>query len=88
MEEKETKTKESIEYILESISQLLSQDNHTNVGDISFIREPMAIYASPEEGVRLILGFVRIKQPELRAAIIKLATQIADVRAFTKPVQN
>jgi hypothetical protein len=37
----------------------------------------MEIYASPEEGVRLIRAFVGIKQPELRAAIIKIATQLA-----------
>jgi hypothetical protein len=43
---------------------------------------------SPEEGVRLICAFIRIKQPELRAAIVKLATQMADVKALTTPVQN
>jgi hypothetical protein len=41
---------------------------------------------SPEEGVRLIRAFIRIKQ--VRAAIVKLATQMADVRALTTPVQN
>ena len=50
--------------------------------------EPMEIYASAEEGARLIRAFIRIKQPELRAAIIKLATQIADYRALTMQVQN
>ena len=67
MEEKETKTKNSIEYMLDSI---LSQDKHADV-----VRAPMV---SPEEGVRLIRAFIRVKQPELRAAIIKLVTQIAD----------
>ena len=64
------------------------KDKHADVGDTSFVGEPMEIYASPEEGALLIRVFIRIKQPELRAAIIKLATQIADVRASTKPVQN
>jgi hypothetical protein len=87
MEEKETKTKDSIEYILESLLEILSQDKHADVGD-RLVRAPMEIYASPEEGARLIRAFICIKQPELRGAIIKLATQMADVRALTKPVQN
>jgi hypothetical protein len=74
MEEKETKPKDSIEYILESILKILSQDKHADVGD-RLVRAPMV---SPEEGVRLIRAFIRIKQPELRTAIIKLVTQIAD----------
>lgn len=73
-EEKETKTKDSIEYILESILNIPSQDKHADVGD----RLVRALMVSPEEGVRLIRAFIRIKQPELRAAIIKLVTQIAD----------
>ena len=44
------------------------------VGD-RLVRAPMV---SPEEGVRHIRAFIRIKQPQLRAAIIKLVTQIAD----------
>ena len=74
MEEKEAKTKDSVEYILEGISKILSRDKHAVVGD-RLVRAPMV---SPEEGVRLIRAFIRIKQPQLRAAIIKLVTQIAD----------
>jgi hypothetical protein len=84
MEEKETETKDSIDYLLDS----LLYSKHVDAGDTSFARAPIEIYASPEEGVRLIRAFVRIKQPELRAAIIKLATQMAEVRALTMPVQN
>jgi hypothetical protein len=88
MEKKEANPKDSIEYILESILEILSQDKRANVDDTSLARDPMEIYASPEEGARLIRVFIRIKQPKLRAAIINLATQIADVRASTKPVQR
>jgi len=48
----------------------------------------MEIHASTEEGARLIRAFIGIKQPGLRAAIIKLATEIADVKASTQPVQS
>jgi hypothetical protein len=80
MKEKETKAKDSIEYILESLLEILSQNKHVDDADgddTSFVRAPMEIYASPEEGVRLIRAFVGINQPELRAAIIKIATQLA-----------
>jgi hypothetical protein len=80
MEEKETTAKDSIEYLLEVILWSKNGDN--------FVPTPIEISASPEEGVRLIRAFIRIKQPELRAAIIKLTTQMADVRALTMPVQN
>ena len=78
MEEKEPATKDSIEYLLEAILR-----NNT-----SFAHAPVEISASPEEGVRLIRAFIRIKQLELRAAIIKLTTQMADDRALTMQVQN
>ena len=55
------------------------KSEHNGRHDTSF-HEPIEISASPEEGVRLIRAFIRIKQPELRAAIINLATQMADVR--------
>jgi hypothetical protein len=84
MEEKDTTTKDSIEYLLESL--LLSK--HGDHGNTSFVHAPIEISASPEEGVRLIRAFIRIKQPELRAAITKVVTQIADGRALTTPVQN
>ena len=82
MEEKETTTKDSTEYLLESI---LRRKHGRNT---SLIDAPIEIPASPEEGVRLIRAFIRINQPELRAAIINLVTQIADVRALTVPAQN
>jgi hypothetical protein len=88
MEEKEAYPKDSIEYSLTSILEIISQDKRANVGETSLAREPMEIYASAEEGASLIRVFVRIKQPELRAAIIKLVTQIADVRASSKPAQS
>jgi hypothetical protein len=78
MEENDTNSKDSIEYILKSILEILSQDGSANVGDTSVAREPPEIYASAEEGARLIRVFIHIKQPELRAAIIDLATQIAE----------
>jgi len=88
MEEKEAYPEDSIEYIFAIILEIISQDKRTNVGETSLACEPTEIYASAEEGARLIRAFVRIKQPELRAAIIKLATQIADVRASSKPAQS
>ena len=42
----------------------------------------MEIDASPEEGARLIRAFIRIKQPELRATIIKLTTEMAEVKTL------
>lgn len=84
MEEKEAHPKDSIELILQNILEFIFQDKRANVGDTSFAREPAEIYASAEEGARLIRAFVRIKQPELRAAIIELASQIAS----TNPVQS
>ena len=85
MEQKEASHKDSIEHILESILEFLSQDKHAIVCDTDIARKPTEIYASAEEGVRLIRAFIRVKQPELRAAIIKLAMQMADVTS-TKPV--
>jgi hypothetical protein len=79
MEQKEANHKDAIEYILESILEILSQDKRAIVCDTGVAREPTEIYASAEEGARLIRAFIRLKQPELRAAIINLATQMADV---------
>jgi hypothetical protein len=73
MEEEKPTTKDSIEYLLEAILR-----SKNGFGNTSFVRAPVEISAPPEEGVRLIRAFIRIKQPELRAAIIKLATQMAD----------
>jgi hypothetical protein len=78
MEEKETTATASINALLDSILQ--SKHGHRG--------KSIKIFASPEEGAHLIRAFVRIKQPELRAAIIKIATQFADDGALTKPVQN
>ena len=69
MEEKETTMKDFIEYLLEG----LLRNEH---GDVP---TPVEISASPEEGILLIRAFLRIKQPELRAAIIDLATRMADL---------
>ena len=74
MEEKESKPNYSIQYILERLSEILLQDENADA-DTSFLSTPTEIDASPEEGARLIRAFIRIKQPELRAAIIKLATR-------------
>ena len=82
MEEKETTMKDSTASLLES----LLRSEHGDRRNTSFVHESIEISASPEEGVRLIRAFVRIKQPELRAAIIKLATQIAEGRALTRSV--
>jgi hypothetical protein len=84
MEEKETTTKDSIECLLEG----LLRSKHGDGSKISVVHAPIEISASPEEGVHLIRAFRRIKQPELRAAIINLATQIADNGALTIPAQN
>ena len=84
MEEKETTTKDSIECLLEG----LLGSKHGDGSKISVVHAPIEISASPEEGVRLIHAFLRIKQPELRAALINLATRMADVGAFTMPAQN
>jgi hypothetical protein len=73
MEEKKVTTKDSIESILEILRR-----KHGFCSNTSFVDAPIEISASPEEGVRLVRAFLRIKQPELRAAIIKLATQMAD----------
>ena len=78
MEEKETKMKDFIEY--------LSEDLLCNkYGDVA---TPVEISASPEEGVLLIRAFLRIKQPELRAAIIDLATRLAYLGSSIAPAQN
>jgi hypothetical protein len=81
MEEKESYPKDSIEYILASILEIISHNKRENVGETSLAGEPMEIYASAEEAARLIRVFIRIERPELRAGIIELATQIADARA-------
>lgn len=88
MEEKAADPKDSLEYILQTILAVISQNKRANVRDTSLAREPTEIYASAEEGARLIRAFIRIKQPELRAAMIELAAQIADIGESTKPAQS
>jgi hypothetical protein len=76
MEEKEPKPKDSIQYILERLSEILPQDVSVDGDDTSFTSATTEIDVSPEEGGRLIRAFIRIKHPELRAAIIKLTTRV------------
>src|SRR5271169_4269721 len=71
MKESERKTKDYIEYILRILLDIISYGKHT-VSDASVVLRSMGLYASPEEGALLIRAFIRIKQPELRAAIIDL----------------
>jgi hypothetical protein len=82
MEEKEPKAKDSIQYILERLSEILPQDVNADGDDTSFASAPMEIDAAPEEGGRLIRAFIRIKHPELRDAIIKLATRMANAKTL------
>jgi hypothetical protein len=84
MEEKEPTTDDSIEYLSGSILR----SEHSDSSNAGLIDALIDSTASPEEGGSLIRAFIRIKQPELRAAIIKLVTQTADVRPLTIPLQN
>jgi hypothetical protein len=86
VQEKQANPKDSTENIVESFLEITSQYSRDN--DTSLAREPMEIYASAEEGASLMRVFIRIKQRDARAAIIKLATQMAEVGAHTKPVQS
>ena len=74
MKEEEADAREAINYIL----GILSQEKPRDIRERSVARDPTEIYASAEEGARLIHSFVRIKDPELRAAITKLAAQLAE----------
>jgi hypothetical protein len=80
MEEKEPKPKDSIRCILQRTSDILPQDANANSAHASSAGATMEIHATPEEGGRLIRAFIRIKHPELRAAIIKLTTRVANVK--------
>ena len=84
MEEKEPTTKDSIESLLDSILRSKNRGG----GNTNYVHAPVEISASPEEGVLLIRAFLRIRQPELRAAIINLATQLADLGSSISPAQN
>jgi hypothetical protein len=84
MEEKETTMKDPIEHLLEG----LLRNKHSDGGHVGLVPAPIEISASPEEGVLLIRAFLRIKQPELRAAIINLATRMAELGSSIAPAQN
>jgi hypothetical protein len=77
MEEKEPKPKDTIQFILQRLSD--PQDANADSAHTSSASATMEIHATPEEGGRLIRAFIRIKHPELRAAIIKLTTRVANV---------
>ena len=80
MEEKEPKPKDSIQFILQRLSEIIPQDANADSDDTSSASATMEIDATPQEGGRLIRAFIRIKHPELRAAIIKLTTRVANVK--------
>jgi hypothetical protein len=61
MEEKEPKPN-AIKRILQRLSDTLRRDEHADVGDSSFEDAPIEVYASPEEGARLIRAFMRISR--------------------------
>jgi hypothetical protein len=82
MRENGPQCQDSIESIVEKSLEIASQYSRTNYTSLA---EPIEIYASAEEGARLMRVFVRIKEPDARAAIIKLVTEMAGVRALTKP---
>ena len=84
MEEKETAIKDSIDCLLEG----LLRNKHGDGGYVGFVPAPIEISASPEEGVLLIRAFLRIKQPELRVAIIDLATRMGDLGSSIAPAQK
>ena len=54
MEEKEPKAKDSIQYILARLSEILPQDVNGDGDDTSFASAPMEIDSAPEEGGGLI----------------------------------
>jgi hypothetical protein len=80
MKKKERKPKDSIQYILQRLSEIPPQDVNADSDDTSSASATMEIDATPEEGRRLIRAFIRIKHPELRAAIVKLTTRVANVK--------
>jgi hypothetical protein len=66
--------------ILHRLSDIHPQDVNADSDDTSSATATMEIGPTPEEGRRLIRAFIRIKHPELRAAIIKLTTRVANVK--------
>jgi hypothetical protein len=72
--------KSRIAHILQRLSEILPQSEVEEMGNASATGESFEIYAAPEEGQRLIRVFMRIKRPELRAALIKVAARMVDVK--------
>jgi hypothetical protein len=66
--------------ILQQISDLLPEEEQADGSDDTSVDQQINIYASPEEGERLIRAFIRIQQPTMRAAIIRLARQMALIK--------
>jgi hypothetical protein len=64
MEEKEPKPKDSIQYIMERLSEILPQDVNADSDDTISASSIREIDATPEEGGGLIRTFIRIKHPE------------------------
>jgi hypothetical protein len=61
-------------------SDLLPEEEQAGRSDDTFDDPQINIYASPEEGGQLIRAFIRIQQPTMRAAIIRLARQMALIK--------
>jgi hypothetical protein len=62
---KESEPEHSTLRILQQISDLLPKEEQADVRSNDFVDAPINIYASPEEGERLIRAFIRIQQPAL-----------------------
>jgi len=52
-------------------------ENEAGASAVRSRSETKAGFASPEEGAELIRAFVRIRQPDVRAAIIQLAARLS-----------
>jgi hypothetical protein len=77
---KEPEPEHSTLRILQQISDLIPKEEQADVSSNDFVDAPINIYASPEEGERLIRAFIRIQHPAMRAAIIRLARQMALIK--------
>jgi hypothetical protein len=80
MIEKRARPKDPVAKILQRLSDILPKGELEIMDDIRVAQASFEIYATPEEGQRLIHLFVRIKQPELRAGLIKIAARMAEVK--------
>jgi hypothetical protein len=81
MERIDPKPRHSIDTVLQRLSNILLQDKTVEINS-TVHGETAKIPATPEEGARLIHAFVRINQADLRAAIVKLTTQLAEIEAW------